>query len=218
MCQLRLVELAGWVTKFVCRGSWLLLGFLQPFAHPPPPCHFSVILPHVAPSLSSVSLLFQPPEGAVSGHCRGCPLLTYHSVKWKIWSCMCVRAVVEGLGDPPSLWGAKTEGFENNCVCGNRWCVYVCTCVVGWTDAGVVVDSVDAGRVVLTVVVFAVVWVYLTTLALETWRAHTAIHTQTECEDVRRWSEPHTVAVQHEMESISQINQLLYFTSHSILL
>lgn len=48
------------------------------------------------------------------------------------------------------------------------------TCVVGRTDAGVVVDSVDAGGVVLTVVVFAVVWVYLATATLETRRAHAA--------------------------------------------
>ena len=57
--------------------------------------------------------------------------------------------------------------------------VYECTCVVGRTDAGVVVDSIDAGGVVLTVVVFTVVWVYLTTLALESWRTHAATHTHT---------------------------------------
>lgn len=54
----------------------------------------------------------------------------------------------------------------------------VCTCVVGWTDAGVVVDSINAGGVVFTVVVFTVIWVYLATLALKTWRTHTATHTQ----------------------------------------
>lgn len=53
----------------------------------------------------------------------------------------------------------------------------MCTCVVGRTDAGVVVDAVDAGGVVLTVVVLAVVRVYLTTLALEARRAYTAVHT-----------------------------------------
>lgn len=54
----------------------------------------------------------------------------------------------------------------------------VCTCVVGGTDAGVVVDSVNAGGVVLTVIVLTVIWVYLTPLALKTWRAHAAIPTQ----------------------------------------
>lgn len=48
------------------------------------------------------------------------------------------------------------------------------TCVVWRTDAGVVVDPIDAGGVVLTVVVFAVVWVHLTMLALKTWRTRTA--------------------------------------------
>lgn len=60
----------------------------------------------------------------------------------------------------------------------------VCTCVVGGTDAGVVVDSVNAGGVVLTVIVFTVIWVYLTTLALEAWRAHAAIHTHNTCKKV----------------------------------
>lgn len=48
------------------------------------------------------------------------------------------------------------------------------TCVVGGTDAGVVVHSVDAGGVVLTVVVLTVVWVYLTTLAFKAWWTHAA--------------------------------------------
>ena len=58
-------------------------------------------------------------------------------------------------------------------------CVCVCTCVVGRTDAGVVVDAVDAGGVVLAVVVFAVVRVHLAALALEARRTHTAAHTHT---------------------------------------
>lgn len=57
--------------------------------------------------------------------------------------------------------------------------VWVSTCVVWRTDAGVVVDPIDAGGVVLTVVVFAVIWVYLTMLALKTWRTRTATHAKT---------------------------------------
>ena len=48
------------------------------------------------------------------------------------------------------------------------------TSVVGGADAGVVVDAIDAGGVVLTVVVFTIVGVYLTPLTLETRRTHTA--------------------------------------------
>lgn len=54
------------------------------------------------------------------------------------------------------------------------------TCVVGWTDAGVVVDSVHAGGVVLTVVVLAVIGVCLAALALKPWGAHTAADAQTQ--------------------------------------
>lgn len=53
------------------------------------------------------------------------------------------------------------------------------TCVIRRTDAGVVVDPIDAGRVVLAVVVLAVVRVYLAALALETGRTHTTAHTHT---------------------------------------
>lgn len=56
----------------------------------------------------------------------------------------------------------------------------VFTCVVGWTQAGVVVDSVHAGGVVLAVVVLAVIGVCLAALALKTWRAHAATGTQTQ--------------------------------------
>ena len=56
-------------------------------------------------------------------------------------------------------------------------CMY--TCVVRWTDACVVVDSIDAGRVVLTVVVFTVIWVNLTTMAFKTGRTDTATYTHT---------------------------------------
>lgn len=65
----------------------------------------------------------------------------------------------------------------------------MCTCVVRWTDAGVVVDSIDAGRVVLTVVVFTVIWVYLTTLALESRWTHTATltNTHTNIQKMFRW-------------------------------
>lgn len=51
------------------------------------------------------------------------------------------------------------------------------TCVVGRADAGVVVDAIDAGGVVLTVVVFTVVGVYLTARTLEARWTHTATHT-----------------------------------------
>lgn len=53
------------------------------------------------------------------------------------------------------------------------------TCVVGWTDTGVVVDSIHAGGVVLTVVVLAVIGVCLAAMALKTWWAHTPAGTQT---------------------------------------
>lgn len=48
------------------------------------------------------------------------------------------------------------------------------TCVVGRTDTSVVVDAVNAGGIVLAVVVFAVVRVHLAALALEARRAHAA--------------------------------------------
>lgn len=56
----------------------------------------------------------------------------------------------------------------------------VLTCVVGWTDTGVVVDSVHAGGVVLTVVVLAVIRVRLAATALKTWWTHTAAETQSQ--------------------------------------
>lgn len=93
----------------------------------------------------------------------------------------------------------------------------MCTCVVGRTDAGVVVDAVDAGGVVLTVVVLAVVRVHLTTLALEAWRAHTAVHTHTKrrrCKTVTGARSEHAHAhTQHGRKSISLINQLLSYFS-----
>lgn len=52
------------------------------------------------------------------------------------------------------------------------------TCVVGWADAGVVVDPVHAGGVVLAVVVLAVVGVCLAALALKARRARAATDTQ----------------------------------------
>ena len=53
------------------------------------------------------------------------------------------------------------------------------TRVVWRTDAGVVVDPINAGGIVLAVIVFTVIWVYLTTLALKTRRTHTAVHRDT---------------------------------------
>ncbi len=81
--------------------------------------------------------------------------------------CLVVGASVQGFGDLP-VYPKR---------CANLVCVH--TCIVGWADAGVVVDSVDAGGVVLAVVVFAVIRVYLTALALKTRRTHTATKTDT---------------------------------------
>lgn len=52
------------------------------------------------------------------------------------------------------------------------------TCVVGGTKTSVVVDSIDAGRSVLTVIVFAVVNVGLASGALKAqWTRAAATHT-----------------------------------------
>lgn len=48
------------------------------------------------------------------------------------------------------------------------------TPVVGRADAGVIVDAVHAGGVILAVIVFAVIRVHLAPLALKTRRTHTA--------------------------------------------
>ena len=104
-------------------------------------------------------------------------------------------------------------------------CVCVCTCVVGRTDAGVVVDAVDAGGVVLAVVVFAVVRVHLAALALEARRTHTAANTHTHTHTHthrhkhnarykgRIGSHTHTRAAPPERK----ISQLLGFTRPQIL-
>ena len=92
-------------------------------------------------------------------------------------------------------------------------CVCVCTCVVGRTDAGVVVDAVDAGGVVLAVVVFAVVRVHLAALALEARRTHTAAHTHTRRHTHNARIGSHTRAAPPERK----INQLLGFTCPQIL-
>lgn len=66
------------------------------------------------------------------------------------------------------VWEGEQKGDGENC-----------TCVLGRTHAGVVVDSVDTGGIVLTVVVLAVVDVDLTFVAFETLRTHTPEdHTQ----------------------------------------
>lgn len=49
-----------------------------------------------------------------------------------------------------------------------------CTSIVVGADAGVVVDSIHTGGVILTVVVFTVIGIHLTLLALEPRRTHTA--------------------------------------------
>lgn len=71
------------------------------------------------------------------------------------------------------------------------------TCVVGWTHAGVVVDSVHAGGVVLAVVVLAVIGVCLAALALKTWWAHAATGTQTQRRSGVLFWVFHTLDLQH---------------------
>lgn len=57
------------------------------------------------------------------------------------------------------------------------WCTEAglhSTSVVGRADTGVVVDSIHAGGVILAVIVFTIIRVHLTLLALETRQTHTA--------------------------------------------
>lgn len=60
------------------------------------------------------------------------------------------------------------------CVCCSTEAVLDSTSVVGRADAGVVVDAVHTGGVILTVIVFAVIWVHLTSLALKARQTHTS--------------------------------------------